>query len=55
MIEKESDIETCDFHEEILSNGNVHFYKNGKNFVINCINKENKYPNKYNCLLLSGK
>ena len=55
LIEKESDIQTNDFNEEILTSGQVCFYKEQKNIIIECINKEIEFPNKYNCLLLTGK
>ncbi len=59
IIEKESDIHTTDFREEILSSGYVLFYndkdKDKRNIKIECINKEMQNPNKYNCLLLNGK
>lgn len=54
LIEKESDIQTSDFKEEILNSGKVCFYKNKNSIIIECINKEIENPNKYNCLLLSG-
>ena len=55
IIEKESDIETNDFHEEILGTGKVIFYKKDNTITIECKNREIENPNKYNCLLLSGK
>ena len=55
LIEKESDIKTSDFREEILNYGMVSFYKDKNNIIIECINKNIENPNKYNCLLLSGK
>ena len=55
LIEKESDIETNDFNEEILNSGNIYLYKNKKKHIIECNNKEIKNPCKYNCLLLNGK
>ena len=55
LIEKESDIETNDFIEEILGTGKVIFYKNKAQILIECKNKEIGIPNKYNCLLINGK
>ncbi len=55
LIEKESDIQTSDFKEEILNSGMVYFFKDKNSITIECINKEIKNPNKYNCLLLNGK
>ena len=55
LIEKESDIKTSDFREEILNYGMVSFYKDKNNIIFECINKNIENPNKYNCLLLSGK
>ena len=53
--EKESDILTSTFQNDILGTGNVSLYLDNKVVLINCINKEINNPINYYCLLLSGK
>ena len=55
LIEKESDILSSNFKDEILSSGNVSLYIDNKLVLINCLNKEIDKPINYYCLLLSGK
>ena len=54
LIEKEQDVNSLRFKEEILTKGEVKFYTNNKIEIIKCINK-NITPEKYNCILLVGK
>lgn len=55
LIEKETDILTSSFQNEILASGKVSLYIDNKFIIIDCINKEIDNPIKYNCLLLNGK
>lgn len=55
LIEKESDIHTNDFREEVLTSGNVYFYKDKQYLIIQCINNEIENPTNYNCICLNGK
>lgn len=55
LIEKETDILTSSFQNEILASGKVSLYIDNKFIMIDCINKEINNPIKYNCLLLNGK
>lgn len=55
LIEKETDIFTSSFQNEILASGKVSLYIDNKFIIIDCINKEINNPIKYNCLLLNGK
>ena len=55
LIEKETDILTSSFQNEILASGKVSLYIDNKFIIIDCINKEINNPIKYNCLLLNGK
>ncbi len=55
LIERESDILSSAFQNEILSSGNVSLYINNKLMLIHCLNKKVDKPLNYNCLLLSGK
>ena len=55
LIEKESDLEARDFHKEILNTGQVIFYKNESQILVECDNKKLSNPDKYNCILISGK
>ena len=55
LIEKETDILTSSFQNEILASGKVSLYIDNKFIIIDCINKEIHNPIKYNCLLLNGK
>ena len=43
---------TSKFREEILTSGNVHFYKGGKIYQIKCINNSLSKPENYKCFLL---
>ena len=53
LIEKETDILTSSFQNEILASGKVSLYIDNKFIIIDCINKEINNPIKYNCLLLN--
>ena len=55
IIENENDICTKEFTDEILSFGDVRFFKN-ENFckLIECQNQRLKNKPKYNCILLEG-
>ena len=55
LIEKESDILSDAFRDEILSTGKVSLYIDNTFVVINCLNEKIDNPMKYNCLLLNGK
>ena len=55
LIEKETDILTSSFQNEILASGKVSLYIDNKFIIIDCINKEINNPIKYNCILLNGK
>ena len=55
LIEKEADILTSTFQNDILGTGNVSLYIDNKLVLINCLNKEIDKPINYYCLLLSGK
>ena len=55
LVEKEKDVVTDKFENEILLTGNVYFYYDNKYVLINCKNEEIINPCKYYCLLLSGK
>ncbi len=55
LIEKESDILSDAFRDEILSTGKVSLYIDNKFMVINCLNEKIDNPMRYNCLLLNGK
>ena len=55
LIEKETDILTSSFQNEILASGKVSLYIDNKFIIIDCINKEINNPIKYNCLLLNVK
>ena len=55
LIEKESDVLSSSFQNDILGSGNVSLYIDNKLVVINCLNKEISKPINYYCLLLSGK
>ena len=54
LIEKEQDVNSLRFKEEILTKGEVKFYTNNKIEIIKFVNK-NITPEKYNCILLVGK
>ena len=54
LIEKEQDINNLRFKEEILTKGEIKFYKKNKIEIIKCLDK-NIIPETYNCILLSGK
>ena len=55
MIENESDIYTKEFADEILSFGDVRFYKNEKFCkIVECQNSKLRDRPKYNCILLEG-
>ena len=43
---------TSKFREEILTSGNVNFYKGGKIYQIKCINNSLSKPENYKCFLL---
>ena len=43
---------TSKFRNEILTSGNVHFYKGGKIYQIKCINNSLSKPENYKCFLL---
>ena len=55
LIEKEADILTSTFQNDILGTGNVSLYIDNKFVVLKCLNKEIRKPINYYCLLLSGK
>ena len=55
LIEKESDILSDAFRDEILSTGKVSLYIDNRFVVINCLNEKIDNPMRYNCLLLNGK
>ena len=55
LIEKESDLEKIDFHEEILSTGKVIFYKNKTQRLIESKIKQISSPNTYNSILINDK
>ena len=55
LIEKESDILSDAFRDEILSTGKVSLYIDNTFVVINCLNEKIDNPMRYNCLLLNGK
>ena len=55
LIERESDILSSAFQNDILSSGNVSLYINNTLMLIHCRNKKVDKPLNYNCLLLSGK
>ena len=55
LVEKESDILSDAFRDEILSTGKVSLYIDNKFVVINCLNEKIDNPMRYNCLLLNGK
>ena len=54
LIEKEQDLNNLRFKEEILTKGEIKFYKKNKIEIIKCVDK-NITPETYNCILLSGK
>ena len=55
LIDKKNDILTPKFRQEILSNGNIHFYDGEKVYFLKCFNKKISQPNNYKCLLVNGK
>ena len=56
LIEKEENIQTKEFENEILRFGNVTFFKNEKFYkLFKCKNIHNKKPSKFNCFLIEGK
>ena len=55
IIENENDINTKEFSDEILSFGDVRFFKKEKFCkLIECQNQKLKIKPKYNCILLEG-
>ncbi len=55
LIEKEADISTTTFRNEILTSGSVSLNIDNKPIIIPCVNKEISNPIQYNGLLLNGK
>ena len=56
LIEKEENINTKEFEDEILKYGNVNFFKNERfHKLIKSKKNNNKIKAKFNCFLIEGK
>ena len=52
LINTENDINTSKFRNEILTYGNINFYRGGKIYKIKCIDSSLSNPENYNCFQL---